>query len=33
VNTDKTGVTKVTSKDGGIIYFNEGENKFLKNIR
>ena len=30
VNTDKTGVTKVTSKDGGIIYFNEGENKFLE---
>ncbi|MCF2219814.1 hypothetical protein H9Q08_10880 [Chryseobacterium sp. PS-8] len=30
VNTDKTGVTKVTNKDGEIIYFNEGENKFLK---
>lgn len=30
VNTDKTGVTKTNSKDGEIIYFSEGENKFLK---
>ncbi|WP_415328301.1 hypothetical protein [Chryseobacterium sp. MMS23-Vi53] len=30
VNVDKTGVTKITNKDGEIIYLNEGENKFLK---
>jgi len=30
VNVDKNGVTEVTNKDGEIIYFNEGENKFLK---
>ncbi len=30
VNVDEAGVTKVTNRDGEIIYFNEGENKFLK---
>lgn len=30
VNVDETGITKVTQKDAEIIYFNEGENKFLK---
>lgn len=30
VNVDKTGNTKVTNKDGEIIYLNEGENKFQK---
>jgi len=30
VNVDKNEVTEVTNKDGEIIYFNEGENKFLK---
>jgi hypothetical protein len=30
VNVDENGVPKVTHKDGEIIYFNEGENKFLK---
>ncbi|WP_426278846.1 hypothetical protein ACN9MN_06350 [Chryseobacterium sp. S-02] len=30
VNVDKNGVTEVTNKNGEIIYFNEGENKFLK---
>ncbi|MCE3076389.1 hypothetical protein [Chryseobacterium gwangjuense] len=30
VNVDKNGATQVTNKDGEIIYFNEGENKFLK---
>lgn len=30
VNVDETGTTKVTQKDAEIIYFSEGENKFLK---
>ena len=30
VNVDESGNTKVTNKDGEIIYLNEGENKFLK---
>ncbi|WBV61368.1 hypothetical protein PFY12_04415 [Chryseobacterium camelliae] len=30
MNIDQTGSTKATNKDGEIIYFNEGENKFLK---
>lgn len=30
VNVDKTGTAKANSKDGEIIYFSEGENKFLK---
>jgi len=30
VNVDENGVTQVTNKDGEVIYFNEGENKFLK---
>jgi hypothetical protein len=30
VNVDTTGNTKVANKDGEIIYFNEGENRFLK---
>lgn len=30
VNTTENGVTQVADKDGEIIYFSEGENKFLK---
>lgn len=30
VNVDESGNTKVTNKDDEIIYFSEGENKFLK---
>jgi hypothetical protein len=30
VNANTTGNTKATNKDGEIIYFNEGENKFLR---
>ncbi len=30
VNTDENGATKVTHKDGKVIHFSEGENKFLK---
>lgn len=29
-NVEKTGDSKIANKDGEIIYFNEGENKFLK---
>lgn len=30
VDTDENGATKVINKDGEVIYFSEGENKFLK---
>ncbi|PJJ67591.1 hypothetical protein [Chryseobacterium geocarposphaerae] len=30
VDTDENGATKVINKDGKVIYFSEGENKFLK---
>lgn len=30
VNTDENGATKVINKDGEVVYFSEGENKFLK---
>jgi len=30
VNVDENGVTQIANKDGEIIYFNEGENKFLQ---